>query len=94
MTNHSIVESPNSGGQGNWLDSHLPNNQLAVSQGQSSFVNFEALRGIIYRQRWLIGGIIALALVAGVVITLLATPMYEARSSARIEPFGTLIIEG
>lgn len=94
MTNRSIIEAPESGGQGNWLDPYLPNTAVGRPQAQPVFFNFDAIRGILYRQRWLIGGVLALAAVIGVVITLLATPMYMARSSARIEPYGTLIVEG
>ena len=80
--------------QGNWLDTFMPNNQVTQYQAQPKLVDVATLRGILFRQRWLIAGVIAAAVVVGLIITLLATPMYEARSSVRIEPYNAPIVEG
>jgi len=63
-------------------------------QSQPQLINASAIRGILFRQRWLIAGVLVAAALIGLIATLLATPMYEARSSVRIEPYGSFIIEG
>ena len=74
----------------------MPETQLVrhEPQQQQKFADFAAVRGLLYRQRWLVAGVIVIALTVGLVLTLLATPMYEARSSVRIEPYGSFIVEG
>ena len=57
-------------------------------------IDAATIRGIIFRQRWLIAGVLATSVIIGILITLLATPMYQAQSSVRIEPYGNFIIEG
>lgn len=92
MNDNSIMRSPGPGGRGHWLDAYMPETQLAVQQPK--LIDMAAIRGIVFRQRWLLIGTVVLALVIGLIVTLLATPMYEARSTVRIEPYGTFIVEG
>lgn len=95
MNERSLMPTPDPGGQGGWLDNYMPENQLAHYQPQKSqFINIAAIRGLLYRQRWLVGVVVAAALIAGFVLTMLATPMYEARSSVRIEPNAANIVVG
>ncbi len=93
MNERSIVSSEPEP-QGNWLDNFMPNNQVGHHEPRQQFVDIATLRGILFRQRWLIAGVIAAAVIAGLVITLLATPLYVARSSVQIEPYGAAIVEG
>ncbi len=95
MNDRSIVRTPQAGGQGTWVDAYLPENQLAAYQGnQQRLIDVPAIRGILFRQRWLIAVVVAAAGILGLVWTMMATPMYEARSSVRIEPYGAFIVEG
>lgn len=72
----------------------MPENQLVLHQPRHSLIDISTIRGILFRQRWLIIGFLAAAAIAGLVWTLLATPMYEARATVRIEPYGNFIVEG
>ncbi len=94
MNEPSLPPTPSPQDRGNWLDPYMPNTQVGEYQPRSRLIDMSTVRGILYRQRWLVAGVIALAAVAGLVLTLLATPLYEARSSVRIEPYGTRIVEG
>ena len=95
MTDRYIMRSPDSGEQGTWLETRGPDTHLVPFQERGNHrLSFAMIRGILFRQRWLIGIVIVAALIAGVVFTLLATPMYQAQSSVRIEPYGTRIVEG
>ena len=94
MNDRPIAHRPDPGGQGNWLDAYLPEGQVAPHQPQARMIDVATIRGILFRQRWLIAGVLATSVIIGILITLLATPMYQAQSSVRIEPYGNFIIEG
>ena len=94
MNERSIVEAPDAARQGAWLDAYMPEGPLGPSQPRAQLINFALIRGIIYRQRWLVGGVIALALLAGLIVTLLATPMYQANAKVSVKPYGQYIVEG
>lgn len=93
MNQHASPASPGASGGPHWVDQFLPANGNAPRQG-SGPVNASFMRGVAFRQRFLIAGTIALALLAGLLITLLMTPVYEATSTVRIEPYATNIVEG
>jgi len=95
MNDRSIIEPSEPDGRGTWLEAYMPENQLAhPAQQAPQLINFATVRGIIYRQRWLFAGSILAALTIGLIITLLQTPMYEARSKVSVEPYGSFILEG
>nr|WP_298925260.1 polysaccharide biosynthesis tyrosine autokinase [uncultured Erythrobacter sp.] len=94
MNDRSIINAPDPDGRGTWLDHYLPENQLAHHHGPTRAISLSTIRGILFRQRWLIAAVVVAAAIAGLILTLLATPMYEARSSVRIEPYGSFIVEG
>ncbi|MEM7665224.1 MAG: polysaccharide biosynthesis tyrosine autokinase [Pseudomonadota bacterium] len=94
MNDRSIIQAPEPEGRGTWLDTYLPDNQLAHYQPQQKLINVSAIRGILFRQRWLVAAALVIALIGGLVVTLLATPMYSASSTVRVEPYGTYILEG
>lgn len=77
-----------------WLDAYMPDGQPAQPAASSRLINFDFIRGILYRQRWLVAAAIATSLVIGIVWSLLATPMYEARATIRLIPYGATIVEG
>lgn len=94
MNERSIVQAPEAGRQGAWLDEYMPQGPLGSLQPRPKFFNFAAIRGIIFRQRWLVGTVISLALLGGVVVTLLSTPMYQADAKVSIQPYGQYVVEG
>lgn len=94
MNERSIMKSPEPDPRSGWLDAYMQENQLVQYQPRPQLINFSTVRGILFRQRWLIGGVIVAALVAGLVLTLLSTPMYEAQAKVKVEPYGAYILEG
>lgn len=62
--------------------------------GLSSMLSLATIRGVVYRQRFMLIGIVSLALVAALVVTLLTRPMYSAAATVRIDPFTTNIVDG
>lgn len=79
--------------------SRSPAEQALLDDGEtggslSSLLNLNMIRGILYRQRYMLLGIIGLALVGALVVTLLTRPMYSASSTVQIEPFSAYIFEG
>jgi len=94
MNSRSIIQAPEPEGRGTWLDSYMPEGQLAPFQPQPQLINFQTVRGILFRQRWLIVGVIVASLLVGLIVTLLSTPMYQAESKVIVEPYGSYILEG
>lgn len=72
----------------------MPEGQMVQYQPAPQLINFSTVRGILFRQRWLIASVVAAALIGGLVMTLLATPMYEATAKVKVEPYGAYILEG
>ena len=94
MNDRSIIEAPEPGPRQGWIDAYMPDGQLAHYEAPRQLIDLSAIRGMIYRQRWLFAGVVLAAAIAGLVITLISTPMYEARSTVRVEPYGQFIVEG
>lgn len=94
MTERPIMNSGEPAGQGVWLDAYMPSQALAVQQPAAPLVNVSFIRGILYRQRWLVAGVLFAAAAIGLMTTLLMTPMYEATSKVSVKPFGEQIVEG
>lgn len=65
-----------------------------AQQPQQQFISLAIIRGILFRQRWLIAGVLVAAILGGLIITLLATPVYEAQAKVKVEPYGTFVLEG
>jgi len=94
MNDRQIVNLPEPGGPGTWLDAYMPDGQLVPHQPSTQLINIAAIRGLLFRQRWLIAGVLLAALVLGLVATLLATPMYQADAKVSIKPYGQFVVEG
>jgi capsular exopolysaccharide synthesis family protein len=94
MNDRQIVNLPEPDGPGTWLDAYMPDRQLGPHQAAPKLINIAVIRGLIYRQRWLIAGVIATALVLGLIATLLATPMYQATAKVSVTPYGQYVVEG
>lgn len=63
-------------------------------RSNANLLNFGAIRAILWRQRGVLIGVVALAVILGVVLTMLISPIYSATSSLRVDPRGGEIIEG
>ncbi|MEP3421311.1 MAG: polysaccharide biosynthesis tyrosine autokinase [Erythrobacter sp.] len=81
-------------GSGTWLETYMPDNQLVPAAPTGQLISLATVRGILFRQRWLISGVLLAAITIGLVITLLATPMYQATAKVSVEPYGAFILEG
>lgn len=79
---------------GKWLDSYVSQSDLAPEAPAPGLLNWAAILGILFRQRWVIICTMVIALMGGVVATLLTTPTYEAFAKVRISPAGTNILDG
>ncbi len=68
------------------VDRYLPNGQAAAAPAASqNLFSFSTLRAILWHQRYVLIGVTILALVAGLVVTMLATPRYQAVSALRVD---------
>lgn len=100
MNENSIVQPPEGGRQGAWLDNYMPETAMAPygppggGAPRQQFFNFAAMRGIIYRQRWLVGAVIVLALLAGLLSVLMATPVYQSTAKVSVKPYGQSVVAG
>jgi capsular exopolysaccharide synthesis family protein len=94
MNDRQIVNLPEPEGPGTWLDAYMPDRQVGPHQAAPQLINIAAVRGIIYRQRWLIAGVIFVALTLGLIATLLATPMYQADAKVSVSTSGQYVVEG
>ncbi|MGB7369958.1 GumC family protein [Erythrobacter sp.] len=93
MNNRSIISTPGDRSREIVVDEYLP--AANEGTGDSGFqIDATWLRGALYRQRWLIGATILGALLIGLIATLLATPIYQARASTRVQPMPNMMIPG
>jgi capsular exopolysaccharide synthesis family protein len=94
MTERPIMNSPEPAGRGTWLDAYMPEQLPATAQaGAPQMININLVRGILYRQRWLVAGVLFAALTLGLMVTLLMTPKYQATSKVSVKPFGEQVVE-
>lgn len=95
MNERSIIETPAGKGEPVWVDGYLPSTDTGPEQVASGLqIDAAWLRGALFRQRWLVGATILFAIIAGLIVTLLSTPIYQASATVRIEPFGNFIVQG
>lgn len=77
-----------------WTDQYLPGAGDADSSAPTSLINLSMIRGLLFRQRVLLIGVTAVALVLGLVLTLLTKPIYQSTVTVRIDPDGANIVQG
>lgn len=94
MNDRSIIDPSESDGRGTWLETYLPENELARPHPGAQLISLATVRGVVFRQRWLFAGVILAALTLGLIVTLLSTPMYQATAKVSVEPYGAYILEG
>lgn len=87
------MNSPEPVGPATFLDAYMQPQAPAIQQQAPQMVNVNALRGLLYRQRWLVAAVLFAAAVIGLTITLLMTPMYEATSKVSVKPFGEQVVD-
>ncbi len=61
---------------------------------EQGLFDLTSIRAILWRQRWVLLFVTAAAVLAGLVLTMLMTPMYQASATVRIDPMDSEIIEG
>ena len=88
------MNDPGPAPQGNWLDPYMPNRQLAAQPSAVMPLGISAIRGLLFRQRWLVAGVLFAAAVVGLIATLLVTPMYQATAKISVKPYGVYVVEG
>ena len=94
MNERSIIDPNSPQTQGTWIETYMPESQMAPAQPQAQWISLATIRGILFRQRWLLSGVIIAALIVGLIITLLSTPIYRATAKVSVEPYGAFILEG
>lgn len=92
MNERSFIEASEPTSVSVWGDHYLPANYVEQPKGPQFDVAW--LRGALFRQRWLIGSVLVLALMGGIAFTLLTPPTYEATATVRVSPWGNKIVEG
>lgn len=94
MDEKPLVQAPGRAIRGTWLDNYMPDGHIYPVTPRPHFFNFAAIRGIAFRQRWVVVSVIVLALLGGLILTLLMTPMYQAEAKVAVKPFGQYVVEG
>ncbi|AWW72901.1 exopolysaccharide biosynthesis protein [Erythrobacter sp. KY5] len=94
MNDRSIIDPSEPDGRGTWLETYLPEHQMVPAEPRQQLISLATVRGILFRQRWLLVGVILSALTVGLIMTLLSTPMYQATAKVSVEPYGAFILEG
>ena len=66
----------------------------AGDQEGGGFLNLPAIKAFLWRQRLVLIGVTVLALIVGLIITLLMPPVYTAAATLRVNPNPTMIVQG
>lgn len=77
-----------------WTDQYLPGAGESDHSQPSSLINLSMIRGLLFRQRIILIGVITTALVLGLILTLLTKPIYQSTATVRIDPDGANIVQG
>lgn len=94
INDRSVIESPDPRGGSLWVDGYLPSAPVEQPQSAGFQLDTSWVRGVLFRQRWLILGTVFAALLGGMVVTLLATPIYQSAATVRVGPLANCIVEG
>ncbi|TNE43180.1 MAG: polysaccharide biosynthesis tyrosine autokinase [Sphingomonadales bacterium] len=94
MNQHQTPHSPGSGPQSDWIGHPDEAAAFTNAQPRGSLIELSHIRGFLFRQRFVMVGTVVLALLAGLILTLVMTPVYEAEATVRVDPEGNTIVEG
>ncbi|WP_095012023.1 GumC family protein [Tsuneonella mangrovi] len=92
MNDSPHPEPSNSASQTGWLEELL---RIEPDGGYGPFnmLDISKVRGFLWRQRYVLGGIVAGFLVLGFLITMLMTPIFQATSTVRVDPEMSTIVD-
>lgn len=92
---HESAENHRAGANGAtpWVEKYIQSDAGDIEASSSGIFNLTTARGIIYRQRMILIGTVAVALVVGLALTLLTKPIYSANATVQITLGGTQILE-
>lgn len=85
---------PASAPAGDWIGHPDEAREMALEFRRGRMIDMDLLRGFLFRQRIVIIATIALALLGGLIVTLVTTPVYRAEATTYVEPDGNTIVEG
>ncbi|WP_260926837.1 GumC family protein [Novosphingobium sp. 9] len=93
MDNHELAPVASS-----WADRYIADERgagdyPAAAQG-AGMISMAQVRGALWRQRYVVGGIVLVCLVLGLVATLLMRPVYQATATVRVDQQMGQIVEG
>ncbi|MDJ0979368.1 MAG: polysaccharide biosynthesis tyrosine autokinase [Erythrobacter sp.] len=94
MNDRTPIPAPVAPATGGMIDAYMPDPHMDQVQPRAQFINLAMIRGILFRQRWLIAAVLLLALTCGLVATALETPMFSATSRVEVVPQGSYIVSG
>ena len=83
---------PDATAGGSWVDRYMPSSRPEY-YGEN-LIDLAMVRGFLWRQRFILAGVIGVALLLGFVATLLIKPTYQATATVRVDPMGAQIVEG
>ncbi len=92
MNERSYIQAPEPERAPLWYDQFMP--KSGATSSHRTLFDVTALRGVLFRQRWIIFGAIALALLVGLILTIIQHPVYQASTTLRVEPRGLYVVEG
>lgn len=93
MNESSIIEASEPGGRSLRVEQYLPAPYVEQSE-PAARIDIAWLRGAVFRQRWFVIAALAAAVLGGIVVTMLSTPVYEATSTVRLNLRSNYLLEG
>ncbi|WP_158611037.1 GumC family protein [Aurantiacibacter spongiae] len=80
---------------GSAIERYMPGGDMHDSGSRvENLFDLATIRGILWRQKFIVAAIVALALLIGLTATLLMTPIYTAQSTVRVNPNSIPIVQG
>ena len=93
MQQHAQADTELNSAKGSWMTRYMPDDDNAEASSGTT-ISIAAIRGVLFRQRYIFIGVIITALMLGLLITLLMKPIYSATATVRIDTNSGSIVEG